>query len=431
MQKIRIGNDVRLNITLKGSRVYNQSSIKQLRCYLINTEYENLKTDFHECKNEYVLHRCGCPTYHVMPFGYHPRRPMQLFDKPAPIDHKKPFMECDNFIAPNVPRECMYLAPSKVTSKENGAIVYFPARDQRMLGIYRLVVCVVIFEPGWGKTELRTYTIDYGSVLELVDNEEGVSGDITIDVDTDSTKYNKILKIEPINDTLTCVDGSITKLGDNDYYSRPYNIRVYLENGSFVLYDPDNWPYEKLTFTSRTEKAVTVDANTGTIKINALASGTCPVTITSASGNATATFNVEIYGGDYNYIGFAPVRPFPKSDEDDSSIGFDRDDDSYESDSQENITGVGADELDLSDLEKVKDLTIPVNVKNTTDGYYLWIASTKPIAMAIDTNGESYATSIPLTAAQFSSRDNLYYYACPNPVKADTTFGSYIYVKFK
>ena len=33
MQRIRIGNDVRLNLTLKGNKTYDQANIKELRCY--------------------------------------------------------------------------------------------------------------------------------------------------------------------------------------------------------------------------------------------------------------------------------------------------------------------------------------------------------------------------------------------------------------
>nr|DAM40977.1 MAG TPA: hypothetical protein [Bacteriophage sp.] len=37
MQKIRIGNDIRLNLTLRGPRTYDRANIKQLKCYFVNT----------------------------------------------------------------------------------------------------------------------------------------------------------------------------------------------------------------------------------------------------------------------------------------------------------------------------------------------------------------------------------------------------------
>jgi hypothetical protein len=65
----------------------------------------------------------------------------------------------------------------------------------------------------------------------------------------------------------------------------------------------------------------------------------------------------------------------------------------------------------------------------------LWIVTPEPISVAAEANSTisgGFATYIPLTKAQFSTNNNLYYYACPNPIKADkNSSGSNIYVKFK
>ena len=42
-----------------------------------------------------------------------------------------------------------------------------------------------MYEPGWGETDLHTYTMDYGEVLMLVNDNTGASGYITLDVDKD------------------------------------------------------------------------------------------------------------------------------------------------------------------------------------------------------------------------------------------------------
>ncbi len=119
-----------------------------------------------------------------------------------------------------------------------------------MLGTYKLVVVVVTFEPGWGRTDLRTYTIDYGSVLELVDSDQAVSGDITIDVDTDTMQYSNVVDIKAVNKTLYMKTEDTLCLGEMDSKSHYYEIKVQLENGSVVTYNPYNWPYEKLVFSS-------------------------------------------------------------------------------------------------------------------------------------------------------------------------------------
>lgn len=66
MQKIRIGNDIRLSISLVDKTEYSASNIKNIKCYLVNktlTESMNKKC----CKSQYLLNWCGCPTYHVLP----------------------------------------------------------------------------------------------------------------------------------------------------------------------------------------------------------------------------------------------------------------------------------------------------------------------------------------------------------------------------
>lgn len=72
MQKIRIGNDVRLNLTLRGPRTYDQANIKQLKCYLINTSMlDYFQVDCFCSKHVHgcgcVNDRCGHSKYHALP----------------------------------------------------------------------------------------------------------------------------------------------------------------------------------------------------------------------------------------------------------------------------------------------------------------------------------------------------------------------------
>ena len=87
---------------------------------------------------------------------------------------------------------------------------------------------------------------------------------------------------------------------------------------------------------------------------------------------------------------------------------------------------------------------IVVNVVNNIDGQYLWIVTRRPVTMAIainggaDSNNRSYgvqsAMCIPLTRAMHKQypNDELYYYACPNPMIANNNIGGdNIFVKFE
>lgn len=491
MQRIRIGNDVRLNLMLKGKNTYDQANIKELRCYLINTtvsDYDPLAHDCcapFACHNPYTLHQCGCPSYHVEPChtacgdrchschnvhtgcnpaqGCGPLRPN--YGHPFHCDdhhchscynHLDECLHCDNhhrhfgpmgcdIVAPYYNPDFKYVAPSRVLPKKNQIQVYFPAKDQFMCGNYKLVVCVVVFEPGWGRCDLHTYTIDYGEVLQLVDDSSAAQGDITIDVDTDSLANTGITDIKVKATDLYVNSGSSLEIGGVDIKNNQYKITVTLENGTELEYDPNNWAYEKLLFTSSKQGAVSINQETGKL----IASETddnnrALIIVQSMNTRIQAEFSVNIIGGGYDYIGYLPIRPFAKSEESDSLNGFERGDQSFENDSQEYVTATGVENVSLGALTKTTDLSKPATVVNNVNGQYLWIVTRRPVQMAIAVNGGATNDSrsfgvqsamlIPLTRDMHKQypNDELYYYACPNPMVAnDNIGGDTIFVKFE
>lgn len=468
MQKIRIGNDVRLNLTLRGPRTYDQANIKQLKCYLINTSMlEYFPVDC-LCSNH--VHGCGCvndrcghPKYHALPHCgyyncchndfYHHNCCRNCFHhcshdfhcmldthdcNPAagpgilPKKYNKPYdavncCACEDFT---------YLAYSRVLPKANSIQCYFPANNQMFCGVYKLVVQAMIYEPGWGRTDLRTYTIDYGEVIELVDDNTGVSGDITVDVDTNDIENRDIIAIRAKD--LTIYENTKFNIGDKDIKGRKYSIEVDLENGSTVEYDPTNWPYGPIELTPTNNDIIEIDQSTGTIhSFENDATVSTTVTVAAKNGNVDYTFNITIIGGGYDYIGYLPVRPFPKEMEDDCKYHFDRDDQGFESDDQENTTKVGVEYVDTKMLTKSKDLSNGITIQNDIDGQYLWIVTRRPIEYAANinistTSNTVHTLNIPLTTPQKKNDDNKYYYCCPNPIKANKiNGGATIYIKTK
>jgi hypothetical protein len=119
----------------------------------------------------------------------------------------------NDFIAPHLDENFRYLASSKVLPGQNRIQTFFPARDQFMCGDYKLIVVVVKYESGWGRCDLHSYTIDYGTVVTLVDDPSGMSGDVTIDVDTDTLEDAKIDGIMLNNTRLTMKERSQLELG--------------------------------------------------------------------------------------------------------------------------------------------------------------------------------------------------------------------------
>ena len=470
MQKIRIGNDVRLNLTLRGPHTYDQANIKQLKCYLINTSMlDYFPVDCFCCKHVHgcgcVKDRCGHPKYHALPHCryydcchndfYHPDCCHDYFHhcshdfhcmldphgcNPAagpgvlPPKYNKPYdavncCACEDFT---------YLAYSRVLPKANSIQCYFPAKDQMFCGVYKLIVQAMIYEPGWGRTDIHTYTMDYGDVFQLVDDKTGASGDITIDADTDDIENKNIIAMRIKTKDLAMYGNTKLNLGEKDIRDHKYVIEVDLENGSTVEYDPTNWPYESIEFIPMKSDVIEIDQSTGTIhSFEQNETNSTIVTATAKNNGVKATFNVTVIGGDYDYIGYLPVRPFSKEIEDDYKYHFDRDDQGFESDDQENITKVGVGHVDTSLLTKSKDLSKGITIENDIDGQYLWIVTRRPIEYAanIDAGIASNVVptfSIPLTTPQKKYNDEKYYYCCPNPMKANKARGgATIYVKTK
>lgn len=299
MKKVRIGNDVRLQISLFDNSEFSKSNIKQLKCYLVNeTLFDNLSK---KCCGEYLLNVCGRPSYHVLPrcksVEFLCSRDACKFDQ----------VKCDN---------SKYLAESDIDYNNNLINIYFPAKDQ-ICGVYKLIIVVESFVSGWGKTELKTNTIEYKDVLEITQDGEEQEGSVDI----------------------------------------------------------------------------------------------------------VAGINPDLYSG---YVGFLGVQPFANEDQSDS-VGFDRTDDSYEDDSQQDVSGAGAKDINVNDMLFVTNLSKFTSVVNYNDGYYLWIVSKKPITNIIDSN----LNNIPFTSAQYDAETKLYYYACSNPMlKNNLTGGVSIKVKF-
>ena len=470
MQRIRIGNDVRLNLTLRGPRTYDQANIKQLKCYLINTSMlDYFPVDCFCCKHVHgcgcVSDRCGHPKYHALPHCryydcchndfYHPDCRHDYFHhcshdfhcmldphgcNPAagpgvlPPKYNKPYdavncCACEDFT---------YLAYSRVLPKANSIQCYFPAKDQMFCGVYKLVVQAIIYEPGWGRTDLHTYTMDYGDVFQLVDDKTGASGDITIDADTDDIENKNIIAIRIKNKDLVMYGDTKLNLGEKDIRDHSYIIEVDLENGSTVEYNPSNWPYETIELTPMKSDVIEIDQNTCTIhSFERDETNSTTVVATAKNNGVKASFNVTVVGGGYDFIGYLPVRPFSKEMEDDYKYHFDRDDQGFESDDQENITKVGVGFVDTNFLTKSKDLSNGVTVENDIDGQYLWIVTRRPIQYAANINaGVDYnmipTFTIPLTTPQKKYNDEKYYYCCPNPIKANKAHGgATIYVKTK
>lgn len=188
-----------------------------------------------------------------------------------PCSHPHPGMGCGFCGDPaptHINEDFRYLAPSRVLEEKNRIQVYFPACDQYACGVYKLVIVLVVYEAGWGRCDLHTYTIDYGDVLTLVDDNSGVSGDITLDIDNNTMSNSDIVGINVKASDYYIYPNTSLPYGGTDNRGNVYEIEVTLSNGATVKYttDGDNWPYEDtLDFTSTTPSVASITDSHGTI----------------------------------------------------------------------------------------------------------------------------------------------------------------------
>lgn len=476
--KVRIGNDIRLNLTLKGPRSFDQTNIKELKCFLINTsvlDYNPLAVacekrfpghccggcssrccgnchehccDLHHPISPIHMHTCGVPGYFVNPFKCHchcghlkyPYTPVNPAFGEAPLrpnyghccgccehgchnhdhdnfcryghcDHRSRCFDpccwdsmhycpchfrpgyCD-FIAPHLDENFRYLADSKVLSGKNRIQTYFPARDQFMCGDYKLVVVVVVYESGWGRCDLHTYTIDYGTVVTLVDDDSAAQGSITIDVDKDEMEGSDITNLMPTSNDIYIFSGSTIRPNEHDYYNNLYEIGVTLFNGNYMTYNPNNWEgFEDLVFSIDDESVATIN-NKGVITAsNTMQDKTTIVEV--RTNNDSTTFNLHVIGSGKNYIGFSDNNSWQlvKNEIDDQTTS----------------------------LVEVNDVFGTHSVTLTGENKYLWIVSTQPIADGNSANVLQVKTSlfdVPLTVD--GQHNGLYYYHCPNSLTAES-----------
>lgn len=467
---------------------FDQSNVKQLRCYLINTSfckpccdhdcpkrqrvgfpdfyhptahninnigfpryhmapanicnYDNFSPDFHDFHwwpgyrgfglyPEHFHEHCGHMHWHgPRPSHYYPHchnhhHPVMLGRKwPEPmyepffhgydhhgIPHCKPdpfdnwlhpeYVPVDVFGKENVvlnhphPYAPYYLCDSQVLNEKNTLTCMFPAVQQKMCGTYKLVVVLTVFEQGWGRHNLRTYTIDKGDVFDLVDTETGESGAITLDVDSTGERENVINYIYTEHSVYRMADDSILHVGDFDLDDKQYNIYVKLKDGTTVLYNPYDWRYNRLAFESDKPEILTVDEE-GHLHASEVTEPTeVNITIINTDDDTVrGTFKVIVVPTESIFIGYSN-----KSD----------------------VSTISPTEL--------REYSTRVNtyvVPNFVRGDYMWVFSQKRIhyIKSLDDNKEKVAelsSGFRVPMNNYGKKDNYFVYRSAAPILMDQT----------
>lgn len=224
----------------------------------------------------------------------------------------------------------------------------FPAVQQKLCGVYKLIVVLTVFEQGWGRHNLRTYTIDKGDIFELVHDETGESGAITIDVNSTGEREDVFDHIYVENDNYIMASSTSMRVGEYDSTGLDYNIYAILKDGSTVLYNPLDWHFTELEFSSSDESVVTVDKD-GTLHAQDIdeAEKTATITVKDIDGKHSTSFVVTVKYMDTIKIGFLPK------------------------DELEDVTSL--------ELGTYRIQTGTYSVANNKDGNYMWVFSQRRI----------------------------------------------------
>lgn len=313
--KIRLGNDVRVRATLKGSDTYdyNNKNIKQIRSYFVNTTYVNKSDEpavailkpypqgpfpqYYQT-SPYTMKECGDPNYHIDPYNA-----TQYINNDPRCGNYHCFPEYNGFgTSPCHFRDCnrqpigmqpdamsfdgnlTYMADSKLGDAENTIESIFQATSQLYVGTYKMIVVLTVFESGWGNNNLHTYTIDYGELFELVDDETGLSGNITINADSNTMVGDTVKAIDPMFASISAYVGTTVKIGAVDSDSYKYGFNVTLSEGATVVYNPSNWNYDQICFKS-SNTSITVNQDTGELTINNMNNTQTVITAYAKSDN--------------------------------------------------------------------------------------------------------------------------------------------------
>lgn len=247
MKKIRIGNDIRLAVDLRKQVLEGDDTlaIRQVTAYLVNTtkvaEYEaklNERPKFfgrfprepfsHEYSTTpWCLCGCGIPTYNTFPanscnvysgFGVTPydRRNKELADIAKCIQYK---------------------AACQSTGAQNIISVYFPAKHQLAVGVYKLIVVANVYAPGYNVENIKTIQVDIPDVFELVSTtEQGIDTGVIITTDvqspTDGTASASDDQSDIFFDDVYVNGGELS--GNNIVLNRTDNIPVSIDIDDIV-----------------------------------------------------------------------------------------------------------------------------------------------------------------------------------------------------
>lgn len=252
--KVRIGNDIALNVHLSQKYISDPINIKNIQCFVTPA---NCCQDSPFAPSKYDINRCGLPVYHAMPCcdGVRPAchsysmRPYNGFG--VDINRNEVYVDdcCEN--------NGTYRLSVRSLGSSDSFISFFPAYEQKTLGKYKLIVVAELFQPGYSDSNIRTVTIDYPDVFELVATsaEADATSSVSIQVGNGSDPAITDICISPasITDVIAGNMGMIIatvcpSTNSNQNFLWDFDCEymdVFDDKGSTLVFETSNIPASK------------------------------------------------------------------------------------------------------------------------------------------------------------------------------------------
>lgn len=415
---IRIGNDIKVKFTITNLTDFDRTNVKQMKVYFVNTNFENTKRDCSVRKrfpkepfpqfytpSKYAVHGCGPWGYNTMPRkcdyanfcpGINDPHLWSYYNGFGIVPDK--FVDCTCGMVSGKPADGsmdpIFLGPSRILEDTNNAEAYFPANEQIMCGPYKMMVVLVVYEQGWNRNNLHTYTIDYGTLFNIVDDESGMCGNIIVNGDTGKIEGSKVVRAYFEKSEYYVESNSLLQLGEPDSKGNPYILYLVLDNGSVIQYGQSIWQSYHIDFTTDSESVL------------ATAEGSIKIFDESANQQVTLTARVpEFYAAAEKEIEVSCTLHIEAQSQKEY-IGFS----ATTNASKLNFQAI--DEVNRKLFISADELSGNIHLQNYNPGYYLWIATKTPIK---DVNCNHF--DVPLTDPQIIN-DGHYCYLCPNKLIA-------------
>ena len=281
---IRIGNDVRIDVSLKNLGIQSTKDIVDVKCVLLKDRalQQSCTNKPFCCHGKYTIGRCGTPVYNVYPHN----TTAQYFHT-APYCYVASCQHCYN--------KCSEIQIETNISENDSTIhMCYPA-DQQVCGEHSLVLTVTINQQNWKSNNTHTCTFDYGKIFRIVEDAFGKCGTILINLpkcnnfDSDSIaagvfdidKYK--ITVQPDHKER----GFVT--GDGEY---SYGDTVKLTAEAYPFYTFVGWDDGE----AKSTRVITVEGNAMYTAMFATGSGQYNVEFYDEDGTTLISHTVQEYG---------------------------------------------------------------------------------------------------------------------------------------